>query len=88
MTTATRVGGDDSPVSSPKTGILMMNMGGPSSLEGEEDGVGPFLKRLFTDGEIITLGPLQNVLVSMTSPPTMHEPADWAQARYDDHETS
>lgn len=68
MSTATRVRGDDSPVAKPKTGILMMNMGGPSSLEGEIDGVGAFLKRLFMDGEIISLGPLQNVLVSMTSP--------------------
>lgn len=36
----------------------MMNMGGPRTL----DDVGPFLHNLFTDGEIITLGPLQNSL--------------------------
>jgi len=31
-------------------------MGGPGSLEGSEDGVEPFLKRLFSDKEIIQLG--------------------------------
>jgi len=36
----------------------MMNMGGPST----QEEVGPFLHNLFTDGEIITLGPLQNSL--------------------------
>lgn len=45
-------------------GIVMLNMGGPSSLHGEQDGVGPFLHRLFSDGEIIRLGPLQKILVS------------------------
>lgn len=35
-----------------KTGILMLNMGGPSTPEE----TGPFLKRLFTDGDIIELG--------------------------------
>lgn len=45
-------------------GIVMLNMGGPSSLHGEHDGVGPFLHRLFSDGEIIRLGPLQKILVS------------------------
>lgn len=40
----------------------MLNMGGPSSLHGEHDGVGPFLHRLFSDGEIIRLGPLQKIL--------------------------
>ena len=40
------------------TGIVMFNMGGPSTL----DEVGPFLHRLFTDGEIITLGRFQNTL--------------------------
>ena len=36
----------------------MLNMGGPNDL----DEVGPFLHNLFSDGEIITLGPLQNIL--------------------------
>lgn len=45
-----------------KLGIVMLNMGGPSSLDGETDGVGPFLQRLFSDPEIISLGPLQNWL--------------------------
>ncbi|KAA0146279.1 hypothetical protein FNF29_08150 [Cafeteria roenbergensis] len=62
--TATRAGGDDAPTGTPKTGVLMLNMGGPSSLEGERDGVGAFLRRLFEDGEIITLGRLQNSLGS------------------------
>lgn len=44
-------------------GIVMLNMGGPSSLHGEHDGVGLFLHRLFSDGEIIRLGPLQKFLV-------------------------
>ena len=34
----------------------MLNMGGPSSLDGAADGVRPFLKRLFSDKEIIQLG--------------------------------
>ncbi|WP_457577989.1 ferrochelatase [Desulfomarina sp.] len=37
----------------PKTGIILMNMGGP---ERQED-VGPFLYNLFSDREIIQLGP-------------------------------
>jgi hypothetical protein len=41
----------------------MLNMGGPSSLEGPEDGVQPFLERLFCDKEIIKMGPLQKYLV-------------------------
>ncbi|GFQ93214.1 ferrochelatase, mitochondrial [Trichonephila clavata] len=40
-----------------KTGILMMNMGGPSSLSEVND----FLTRLFTDKDIMTL-PMQNQL--------------------------
>lgn len=36
----------------------MMNMGGPATPEE----TGPFLQRLFSDGEIIQLGPLQNTL--------------------------
>ena len=43
------------PTSTP-VGIVLMNMGGPGSLEGAEDGVAPFLKRLFSDKEIIQLG--------------------------------
>ena len=43
-------------------GVVMLNMGGPSSLDGAEDGVAPFLTRLFSDGEIIRLGPLQKTL--------------------------
>jgi protoheme ferro-lyase len=42
----------------------MLNMGGPSSLDGLDDGVKPFLMRLFQDGEIIKLGPFQSTLVS------------------------
>jgi len=41
----------------------MMNMGGPGSLDGAEDGVQAFLTRLFSDREIIPLGPLQKWLV-------------------------
>ena len=37
-------------------GIVMLNMGGPSSLSGAADGVPAFLKRLFSDSEIIQLG--------------------------------
>ena len=47
----------------PPIGIVLMNMGGPSSLDGPVDGVGPFLHRLFSDKEIIRLGPLQHTLV-------------------------
>ena len=36
----------------PKTGILMLNMGGPT----DPSETGPFLKRLFTDPDIINLG--------------------------------
>ena len=41
--------------SSSPIGIVLMNMGGPSSLTGKVDGVEPFLTRLFTDNEIIGL---------------------------------
>ena len=44
--------------SRPPTAVVMLNMGGPN----DQEEVGPFLERLFTDGEIITLGPLQNTL--------------------------
>merc|ERR1719296_12969 len=44
--------------STPKTAVVMMNMGGPATTPE----VGPFLSRLFSDGEIIQLGALQNVL--------------------------
>ncbi|EPX71762.1 ferrochelatase [Schizosaccharomyces octosporus yFS286] len=40
------------------TAIVMLNMGGPSNL----DEVGPFLERLFADGDIIPLGYFQNFL--------------------------
>jgi protoheme ferro-lyase len=43
----------------------MLNMGGPSSLDGPEDGVKPFLRNLFSDPEIIPLGPLQTWLVGL-----------------------
>jgi Ferrochelatase len=46
-----------------RVGVLMLNMGGPSSLDGPEDGVEAFLRRLFLDPEIIRLGPLQSWLV-------------------------
>lgn len=72
--TATRAGGDDAPTGTPKTGVLMLNMGGPSSLEGERDGVGAFLRRLFEDGEIITLGRFQDSLVRRTRRVTSHAP--------------
>jgi hypothetical protein len=39
-----------------RVGVVMLNMGGPSSLHGAEDGVKPFLTRLFSDPEIIGLG--------------------------------
>lgn len=42
----------------PVTAIMMMNMGGPSTL----DKVQSFLTNLFTDPEIIPLGPLQSYL--------------------------
>ena len=45
----------------------MMNMGGPSSLRGERDGVKPFLENLFKDTEIIQLGKLQKPLVSCSN---------------------
>lgn len=44
-----------------KTGILMLNMGGPSSLEEVE----PFLTRLFTDTDIMKL-PFQRYFVCFT----------------------
>lgn len=40
------------------TAVVMMNMGGPATIPEVE----PFLSRLFADGEIIQLGPLQNIL--------------------------
>jgi protoporphyrin/coproporphyrin ferrochelatase len=42
-------------VSMSPIGIVLLNMGGPSSLHGKVDGVEPFLTRLFTDNEIIGL---------------------------------
>ena len=49
----------------------MLNMGGPSSLDGAVDGVEPFLRRLFLDGEIIMLGPLQKFLVRARGAPVI-----------------
>lgn len=40
------------------TAVVMMNMGGPATT----DQVGPFLHRLFTDGEIVQLGRWQNII--------------------------
>jgi hypothetical protein len=45
----------------------MLNMGGPSSLHGPRDGVQAFLTNLFSDPEIIPLGPLQKLLVCTPS---------------------
>lgn len=42
--------------SSPKTGIVFMNMGGPSTVKETYD----FLFRLFSDGDLIPLGPFQS----------------------------
>jgi len=73
--TATRAHGDETvSAEKPKTAVMMLNMGGPSSLEGKEDGVGAFLDRLFADGEIITLGKLQNWLVRDVTCPSRAAP--------------
>ncbi|KAK8161582.1 ferrochelatase [Phyllosticta citrichinensis] len=45
------------------TAMVFMNMGGPSTL----DEVGDFLKRLFSDGDLIPLGRLQNYLGTFIS---------------------
>ncbi|KAK3676113.1 ferrochelatase hem15 [Recurvomyces mirabilis] len=45
------------------TAMVFMNMGGPSST----DQVGDFLSRLFADGDLIPLGPLQNYLGPLIS---------------------
>ena len=65
-TTPTNVPPSSAPSIPTNIGIVMLNMGGPSSLDGPEDGVEPFLNRLFSDKEIIMLGPLQKWLVSMS----------------------
>lgn len=57
-----------STTTAPKTAVIMLNMGGPSSLTGPKDGVTTFLTNLFTDPEIIPLGPLQTFLVRRTAP--------------------
>ncbi len=44
--------------SRPPTGVLLLNMGGPATIPE----VGPFLQRLFSDGEIIQFGRFQNFL--------------------------
>lgn len=46
------------PLSKPKTGILMMNLGGPEKSSQVYD----FLMRLFSDKDLIPLGPLQKWL--------------------------
>ena len=56
-----------STTTAPKTAVIMLNMGGPSSLTGQKDGVTTFLTNLFTDPEIIPLGPLQTFLVRRTA---------------------
>lgn len=43
--------------------MVFMNMGGPSTVAE----VGPFLSRLFADGDLIPLGPLQNYLGPLIS---------------------
>lgn len=43
--------------------MVFMNMGGPATT----DEVGPFLSRLFADGDLIPLGPLQNYLGPLIS---------------------
>jgi len=45
------------------TAMVFMNMGGPSTV----DEVGGFLSRLFADGDLIPLGPLQGVLGPLIS---------------------
>ncbi|TVY42878.1 Ferrochelatase, mitochondrial [Lachnellula subtilissima] len=45
------------------TAMVFMNMGGPSTT----DEVGGFLSRLFADGDLIPLGPLQNYLGAFIS---------------------
>jgi len=45
------------------TAMVFMNMGGPS----KTDEVGDFLSRLFADGDLIPLGPLQNYLGPLIS---------------------
>nr|POE79576.1 ferrochelatase, mitochondrial [Quercus suber] len=45
------------------TAMVFMNMGGPSTV----DEVGGFLSRLFADGDLIPLGPLQNYLGPLIS---------------------
>ncbi|EPY50068.1 ferrochelatase [Schizosaccharomyces cryophilus OY26] len=56
--TAEPIGSQDGASKKGPTAIVMLNMGGPSNL----DEVGPFLQRLFADGDIIPLGYFQNSL--------------------------
>jgi len=53
--TSTTTSSASAAAAEPPIGVVMLNMGGPSSLEGAADGVQPFLTRLFLDGEIIGL---------------------------------
>lgn len=56
--------------SAAKTGVVFMNMGGPSTV-GETQA---FLQRLFSDGDLIPFGPFQNLLakfISRTRSPTI-----------------
>lgn len=62
----------------PKTGIVMLNMGGPSTL----DEVNPFLNNLFSDREIIQLGPLQDWLVRERRGQRGQSPCDGAHDRH------
>ena len=53
----------DSTGSKGPTAMVFMNMGGPSTTEE----VGGFLSRLFADGDLIPLGPLQGYLGPLIS---------------------
>lgn len=48
----------NSSINKPATGVVFMNMGGPSTVKETYN----FLLRLFSDGDLIPLGPFQNIL--------------------------